>query len=289
MPTLHSPITRSPIAVFDSGLGGLTVVKALRDKFPTEDIVYFGDTARVPYGNKSAETVLRFTREICQFLLYLQPKCIIAACNTASAVALPAMHDECPVPLIGVVTPIARQAAHITQRELIAVLGTEATIASGAYERAIRALNPQIRVVQQSCPLFVPIIEEGRLNEDPITQQAIRDYLSPIRRLRPDVVLLGCTHYPILKPALQEFFSPDVTLLDSGDAVTQATLQCLQERDLLYTGCEPGTVQCYVSDFPQRFSALATRFLGEPLPQVARANVEFWQRSSSANSASASA
>lgn len=266
-----------PIGVFDSGLGGLTVVRSLRRRLPRESVVYFGDTARVPYGSKSADTVTRFTREICQFLLHTQPKCIVAACNTASALALPAMGDELPVPLVGVVEPSAGEAAARSARDLVAVLGTEATIASGAFERAIRRHNPKIRVVQQSCPLFVPLVEEGRRLDDPLVRLAIADYLAPVKRLRPDVLLLGCTHYPILKSALLDYFSNQVTLIDSGEAVAEAVAVLLEEQGLLSPSQERGTVQCYVSDFPQHFAALGSRFLGEPLPRVMRARAEEWQ------------
>jgi glutamate racemase len=230
----------------------------------------------VPYGNKSPETVARFTSEICEFLLHFEPKCIIAACHTASASAVPDIGRQLPVPVLDVVQPSAELAAHTSEDEFVAVVGTEATIASGAYERAIRAHNPRIRVVQQSCPLFVPIVEEGRDPDDPITRLAIRDYLTPIRRLKPDVVLLGCTHYPVLMPALQDFLGTSVNLIDSGDAVARRARDMLADLDLLSSSDRPGTVQCYVSDFPQRFSAIGARFLGEALPHVTRASAESW-------------
>ncbi len=286
----HSVVSpHSAIAVFDSGLGGLTVVRALRAVLPNEDFIYFGDTARVPYGNKSPETVARFTSEICEFLLHFEPKCIIAACHTASASAVPDIARQLPVPVLDVVQPSAELAARRTKEEFVAVVGTEATIASGAYERAIRAHNPRIRVVQQSCPLFVPIVEEGRDYDDPITLLAIRDYLTPIRKLKPDVVLLGCTHYPVLKPALQEFLGTGVELVDSGDAVARQARDLLADLGLLSPSDRPGTVQCYVSDFPQRFSAIGARFLGEPLPHVTRASVESWRLGPSTASRVASA
>ncbi|MCH8969355.1 MAG: glutamate racemase [Planctomycetes bacterium] len=286
----HSAVSpHAAIAVFDSGLGGLTVVRALRAVLPNEDFIYFGDTARVPYGNKSPETVARFTSEICEFLLHFEPKCIIAACHTASASAVPDIARQLPVPVLDVVQPSAELAARRTKDEFVAVVGTEATIASGAYERAIRAHNPRIRVVQQSCPLFVPIVEEGRDFDDPITLLAIRDYLTPIRKLKPDVVLLGCTHYPVLMPALQEFLGTGVELIDSGDAVARQTRNMLADLGLLSPAERPGTVQCYVSDFPQRFSAIGARFLGEPLPHVTRASVGSWRLFQSSANRAASA
>lgn len=279
LPHRYAVAPQAPIAVFDSGLGGLSVVQALRRKLPQEEFIYYGDTARVPYGNKSPETVTRFAREICTFLLHFEPKCVIAACHTASAVAIPQLRAHMPVPLLDVVQPSAALAARLSASELVAVLGTEATIASGAYERAIRRINPQIRVVQQSCPLFVPIVEEGRVGDDPLILLAIHDYLSPIRRLRPDVVLLGCTHYPLLKSALSGFFGDDIMLIDPGEAVAEVTQQMLEEDGMLSDSGHRGTVHCYVSDFPQRFSAIGSRFLGESLPHVTRACAESWRPS----------
>lgn len=253
------------------------MVRALRRQLQCEDFIYYGDTARVPYGNKSPETVARFSREICTFLLHFEPKCIIAACHTASAIAVPQLRSQLPIPMLDVVQPSAALAAKMSRSELVAVLGTEATIASGTYERTIRQLNPQIRVVQQSCPLFVPIVEEGRLDDDPLTQLAIRDYLTPIRRLQPDVVLLGCTHYPIIRPALSGFFGDNVVLVDPGEAVAELTHRILATDGMLSDSPHRGTVHCYVSDFPQRFSAIGSRFLGESLPYVTRACAESWQ------------
>ncbi len=267
---------QAPIAVFDSGLGGLTVVQALRRLLPLENLIYFGDTARVPYGGKSADTVTRFAREICEFLIRFEPKIIIAACNTVSALALPTIRSEFSIPIVGVVQSSALRAALATRKELVAVLGTEATIASGAFERAIRQFKPHVRVVQQSCPLFVPLVEEGRSTDDVIVRLTLEDYLAPIRQLQPDVVLLGCTHYPILHPALRNFFGPDVTLISSGEAVAGSVQQMLQQQNLLCTSRGRGTVQCYVTDFPQRFSSLGNRFLGEPIGNVIRASIEPW-------------
>ena len=289
MPNYTSANPQAPIAVFDSGLGGLTVVRALRKKLPREDFIYYGDTARLPYGSKSAETVARFAAEICEFLSHFDPKCIIVACHTASASAMPEIRGRLAMPVLDVVEPSATQAARQSSRELVAVLGTEATIASGAYERIIRRHNPRIRVVQQSCPLFVPIVEEGRTPEDALTRLAIRDYLSAVKRLEPDVVLLGCTHYPILKPALSAFFGEEVNLIDSGEAVADHTRQLLERDGLLSRSERAGTVQCYVSDFPQRFSAIGARFLGEPLQHVTRTSVESWYVPDSSPSRAASA
>ncbi len=275
--------------MFDSGLGGLSVVQSLRQRLPHEHVIYYGDTARVPYGNKSQETVARFAREICAFLLHFEPKCIIAACNTASALGVPAIRPGIPVPLLDVVAPSAQATAALSHRDLVAVLGTEATIASGAFERAIRKHNAHIRVIQQACPLFVPIVEEGRSADDPVTRLVIEDYLAAVRGLKPDAVLLGCTHYPLLKPALQAFFGQSVALVDPGAAVAASVAALLEQSGSLSARGDRGKVQCYVSDFPQRFAAIGARFLGEPLPHVTRACAESWSAGRPTNDAAAGA
>jgi glutamate racemase len=264
--------------VFDSGLGGLTVVRALREHLPFVEIVYFGDTARVPYGSKSEGTVRRFTREICGFLLDLRPKVIVAACHTVSAVALPAVRRELPVPILGVVRPAAAEVARVAGRKLVAVLGTEATIASRAFEHAIQALNPAIRVVQKPCPLFVPLVEEGRSPDDALIRLAIEEYLAPIKRLGPDAVLLGCTHYPVLRGPLGDYFGPGVELVDCGHAVARELKRQLARRRLTSPANAPGTLHCYVSDCAPRFAALGERFAGLPIRHFIRAQAEGWDR-----------
>ncbi len=260
-----------PIAVFDSGLGGLTVVRALRDRLPAEDIVYLGDTARVPYGSKTPETVKRFAREICAFLLRMNPKCIVAACNTASAVCLPELADEFSAPLIGAVTPGARSAVDASNPgDLLAVIGTEATIASNAYRNAIHTIDPDRPVVQVACPLFVPIVEEGVSATDPIVNMVIDRYLAPMRRLKPAAVLLGCTHYPIIHDAIAAYFGDNVTLIDSGDATAQMADAILTRLGALSDLRGRGSLHCYVSDHPRRFQAVGSHFLGEPIPDVVR-------------------
>lgn len=181
------------IGVFDSGIGGLTVVRELQRRLPNEAIVYFGDTARVPYGIKSTQTVSRFSREICEFLLRFDPKVIVVACNTASAVALTELEGTLPVPVYGVVEPGAREAVLHAEGHTIAVIATEATILSDAYRKAMSKYNPSARVLQKACPLFVPLVEEGRSWDDPITRAVVRDYLEPVVRLDPKVLVLGCT------------------------------------------------------------------------------------------------
>jgi glutamate racemase len=215
-----------PIGVFDSGIGGLTVVAALRELLPSENIFYIGDTARVPYGGKSRRTVERYSIEIGGLLLAERAKVIIVACNTASALAVPRMQSLFRVPVQGVVAPGAAAAVHATKTGRIGVIGTRATIASGAYEHAIRAISPGVEVFSEPCPLLVPLIEEG-LFEDPITDQVLARYLAPLRTSRIDTLVLGCTHYPLLRPAIAKAAGPGVQLVDSA-------MNCaLAVRDLL--------------------------------------------------------
>jgi glutamate racemase len=261
---------QQPIAVFDSGLGGLTVVRALRRRLPDESIVYFGDTARVPYGPKSAEVVTRFTREIIHFLLRFDPKCIVLACNTASAVALPKLDGRYEVPVIGTIGPGAAAAVEAAGDGLIAVIATEATIASNQYRNVIQGLNPRVRVVQKACPLFVPLVEEGRDERNGVVRAAVAEYLEPVRRLRPAVAVLGCTHYPLLRGALADFMGEQTVLIDTGDATAAAVERLLRGADALSGDPGAGRLLCYVSDDPQRFGSLSARFLGHPIMDVVR-------------------
>ncbi len=256
------------IGVFDSGIGGLTVVRELRRRLPQEDIVYFGDTARVPYGIKSSETVTRFSRANCEFLLRFDPKLIVVACNTASAAALPTLKASLPVPALGVVEPGAKEAVLKADGHTIAVIATEATINSDAYRRAMKRIQPDVRVVQKPCPLFVPLAEEGRPCNDPITQAVVRDYLEPIVRLDPRVMVLGCTHYPLLKGAIAEVMGPQVELVDSGAQTAKTVVARLKADEALADRSEPGRLSCYVSDNPQRFREIGQRFLDHPVVDV---------------------
>lgn len=256
------------IGVFDSGIGGLTVVRELRRRLPQERIVYFGDTARVPYGIKSTQTVTRFAREICDFLLRFDPKMIVVACNTVSAVALTELQSILPVPLVGVVDPGAQQAVLMSRGRTIGVIATEATIQSEAYRRAIGKYDPHARVVQKACPLFVPLVEEGRRGDDPITQAVVRDYLGTLMALDPSVLVLGCTHYPLLKDAIREFIGPAVSLVDSGEQTAAAVIARLGTDGTSDDEARRGDLTCYVSDNPQRFRELGQRFLGHPITDV---------------------
>lgn len=256
------------IGVFDSGIGGLTVVRELRRRLPAEDIVYFGDTARVPYGIKSSETVTRFARQDCEFLLRFDPKMIVVACNTASATALPELEAMLPVPVCGVVQPGAREAVRRAAGRTVAVIATEATIGSDAYRRAITQYDDKARVIQRPCPLFVPIVEEGRPCDDPIVDAVVRDYLDPIMRLDPAVLVLGCTHYPLLRPAIARVAGPGVELVDSGEQTAESVVERLGRNGLLADRPAGGSLVCYVSDNPQRFRELGQRFLDHPIVDV---------------------
>src|SRR5712671_6211236 len=204
-----------PIGVFDSGIGGLTVVRALRELLPNENIFYLGDTARVPYGNKSAETVERYALELAKMLIAENAKLIVVACNTVSSVAIPKLRANVSVPVIGVIEPGAQAAIAITRNRHVGVIGTRATIRSGAYENALRALNVHVRVTSQACPLLVPLIEEGML-DDKLTDQTIARYLDPMIAAGIDTLVLGCTHYPLLAPLIEEVAGPGIRLVDSA-------------------------------------------------------------------------
>lgn len=258
----------NPIGVFDSGLGGLSVVHHLRQLLPHEDIVYFGDTARIPYGTKSRPTVVQFALETAGFLLRFEPKLVVAACNTASALALDVLARELPLPVIGVVEPGARAAVGLAKGRPLAVIGTEATIASGAYLKAIRALAPDQPVIARACPLFVPLVEEGRDDDDEIVRLAVEKYLGPLRAQDVRAIVLGCTHYPLLRAAIAACLGPEVDIVDSGRETSLAVQQHLAQQDGLCRQTAAGTMRCYVSDNPARFRQVGSRFLNETIQHV---------------------
>lgn len=256
------------IGVFDSGLGGLSVAGALRELLPAEDIVYFGDTARVPYGIKSRRTVAQFALEDARFLLRFDPKLIVAACNTASAVALDVLAARLPVPVVGVVEPGARAAVALAAGRPIAVIGTEATIASNAYPAAISRLAPAAEVFAQACPLLVPLVEEGRACDDPIVRLAVASYLEPLRAAGIGVIVLGCTHYPLLRAAIAESLGPDVRIVESGRETAAAVRTALAAADALCPAGRTGRLRCFVSDNPARFRRIGSRFIGHEIEHV---------------------
>src|SRR5438874_2914415 len=228
-------VNPAPLGVFDSGIGGLTVARALFERLPQESVIYFGDTARVPYGPKSPDTVRRYSGEILAYLLQRGVKAVVVACNTSTAHALGFLQERSPVPVVGVIEPGARAAVAATRTGTIGVIGTAGTIASGAYERAIKALRADARVNSQPCPLFVPLVEEGWF-EHPAAELIAREYLEPLRRAQVDVLVLGCTHYPLLKPLLARVMGPDVKLVDSAEETASAVSRELERLDLLANG-----------------------------------------------------
>lgn len=255
-----------PIGVFDSGIGGLTVLAALRQALPREQFVYFGDTARVPYGIKSSVTVRRYSRQNTAFLRRFDPKLIVVACNTATAAGLDAVTDEARVPVVGVIEPGAMRAVEACSDRPIGIIGTESTIASRSYYRAIRALQPRAELWERACPLLVPMVEEGREAADPLVRAAVEEYLEPIRG-RVGALVLGCTHYPLLKAALAKFMGPEVILVDSAEEVARQVGRLLAEK-VSAESDGAGGVSCYVSDNPDRFRTIGQRFLGSPLRDV---------------------
>ena len=256
----------APIGVFDSGLGGLTVAHAIMRQLPGESLIYFGDTARVPYGPKSPDTVRRYSREISAFLIEQGVKAIVVACNTATAHALPALRDELKVPVIGVVEPGARAAVRATRTGHIGVIGTAGTIRSQAYVRAIHAENPDVRVTALACPLFVPLVEEGWTSHD-ATRLVAEEYLAPFVKDAVDTLVLGCTHYPLLKPLIGEIVGRSVRLIDSAEE-TAADARRMLAANALSAGDGEGEYRFIASDDPQQFLTLGRRFLGSAIERV---------------------
>lgn len=263
----------SPIGVFDSGLGGLTVAAQIERALPGESLLYLGDTARVPYGVKSPETVLRYSQEICEFLLHHQVKAIVVACNTASAVALPQLQARYPVPVLGVIEPGAAAALSQSQSGLVGVIGTEATIKSEAYTKALQAKRADMQVMAKACPLFVPLAETGWA-EHPITHQVAREYLGEWLDSDLDTVILGCTHYPLLKPVLQKTLGERVSLVDSAKETAKALKALLAEQGLLSAAQTPATRRYLATDAPDKMRQLAQQFLGHTLEKVERADIQ---------------
>jgi len=260
------------IGVFDSGVGGLTVVKELIRQLPRENIVYFGDTARVPYGIKSRETVIRFSIENILFLLKRDVKFICVACNTVSSFALPEIKNHFRVPLVGVITPGAREAVYATRNKRVGVIGTKGTIKSRAYENEIKHFDPKVKVTAVSCPLFVPFVEEGWLSGG-VVKTVAQQYLKPLKDAGVDTVILGCTHYPLLKGVIKEVMGDNVILIDSAKQVAIEVNKILSNEGLLNKKGK-GRHEFFVSDNPEWFSSLAQRFLGRPVINVKKvANV----------------
>ncbi len=269
--TAGEPGAGGGIGVFDSGIGGLTVFKALRAELPpSENLLYLGDTARVPYGTKSAETVVRYAREGARFLGERGVKALVVACNTMSAVALPILEKELRFPIIGVIEPGAEAASRATRSGSIGVVGTAATIGSGEYTRAIARHRADARVTARSCPLFVPLAEEGWVDNE-VARFTARAYLGTLRGI--DTLVLGCTHYPLLKKVIGEAVGPGVQLIDSAEATAVAARASLEKHGLLARGGRAGEDHFFVTDSSERFHEVGSRFLGRTLARLERVNL----------------
>ena len=255
---------KRPIGVFDSGLGGLTALRELARIMPEEDLIYFGDTGRVPYGGRSRETLVRYALQDAAFLGSFGPKALVVACGTVSSNAMEELKAACAVPMYGVVEPAAQAAVRATRSGRIGIIGTEASIRSGAYERAVRRLDPGAEVLSAPCPLLVPLVENGRYQaEDTVVDIVLKEYLTPLRAAGVDTLVLGCTHYPLLRPAIAGVMGPDVALVDVGEACARLVAEDLARQDLRAERTEPGCHRFYVSDSTGGFGRLATNFLGE--------------------------
>lgn len=261
----HDPA--GPIGVFDSGVGGLTVVRALMERLPFENITYFGDTARVPYGIKSVETICRYAAQMTEFLLKQNVKMLIVACNTIAAVAGETVRAMAPVPILDVIDAGACRAAAETRSKNVGVIGTPATINSNAYARSIHRYDPQIRIYSQACPLFVPLVEEGWLDH-PVTQLTAREYLKPVLAEHIDTLVLGCTHYPLLKPLFERQLGPHIRLVDSAEAMAAITADLLAQEKLVNPDRIRPQYRFFVTDVPYRFQSIGERFLGRTLAPV---------------------
>jgi glutamate racemase len=262
-----------PIGVFDSGIGGLTVVKRLASTLPNENIIYFGDTARVPYGSKSNSTVIEYSIQNTKFLLQKNIKALVVACNTASSIAIPDLKKIFDIPIIGMIKPGSRMALRKTQNKKIGVIGTRATISNLAYSKEIKKMNNKAEVFEKPCPLFVPLAEEGWIKHK-ATYEIAEEYLKELREDGIDTLVLGCTHYPILSEIIQKVIGSKVTLIDSGVASSELIKLELEKFDLLSDSGTTGGQEYYVSDIPAKFKEVAELFLGREIDHVHKVDLE---------------
>lgn len=255
------------IGIFDSGVGGLTVARSIMHLLPHEDIVYFGDTARLPYGDKSKETVMRYCRENASFLLQKGIKILVVACNTATSHALEDLQSSLHIPVIGVIEPGVRRILETTRNGHIAILGTKGTILSGAFQKRIQEKLPSAKLFPIACPLFVPFVEE-QLLDHPATRLIVKEYLKPLQGHPIDTLMLGCTHYPLIQALIQEALPPEVQLIDSASTCAAHVLTILKEKNLETKSLTLGSREYFVSDDPDKFRELGTQFLGLPIKKV---------------------
>jgi len=256
-----------PIGVFDSGLGGLTVVREILKQLPREHIIYFGDLARLPYGIKSKRQITEFSIENTEFLLHRGVKAIVIACNSSASAAGNVLRKRYTIPILDVIRPAAREAIRVSVKKRIGVIGTQATVASGAYERILRSFDSGVRVQVQACPLFVPLVEEGILSGS-IAGSIVKQYIKPLVDGRIDSLILGCTHYPLLRSAIQKFVGPKICLIDSAKPTVLNLISLLSEKKLLRKSRGKGKLSVFVSDLQQSFLKIGERFLVEPLRDV---------------------
>jgi glutamate racemase len=256
-----------PIGIFDSGVGGLTVVRQIHRLMPQEDLVYLGDTARVPYGTKSPGTVIRFACEDTQFLIQQNVKAVVVACNTASAWALPTLEKYFPIPIFGVIAPGAEAALRQTRTHRIGVIGTAATCRSQAYLKTIQSIEPSAQVFSQACPLLVPLVEEGWIRH-PVTRSVLREYLAPLLKQKIDTLVLGCTHYPLLKAAIRSITGEHTALIDSAESCARYVRHRLGQQALLSRRRRAGRIQPFVTDAADHFDAVVKKFLPAPVERA---------------------
>jgi glutamate racemase len=264
---------KDPIGIFDSGIGGLTVVKELIKLLPDENLIYFGDTARIPYGTKSKRLIQQYALEDANFLLQYNIKLLVVACNSASSLALSVLQESLDIPVIGVVIPGAQAAVDLSKNKRIGVIGTTATINSGAYSAQIKRLTPDAKVIGQPCPLLVPLVEEGWL-DDYVTQLTLKKYLHDMMREDIDTLILGCTHYPLLEPAIRKVVGSEKHLIDSGRETAKAVKEVLMKEDMLNLKGKTIQNKFFVSDIQEKFAEVGSRFLGQPLQNIERIDFE---------------
>ena len=263
----------NPVGIFDSGIGGLTVVRAVSRIMPNENIVYFGDTARVPYGGKSNDTVIEYTLQAANFLLRKNIKLLIVACNTASSVALKDLKRFLTIPVIGMIEPGAKMALQESKRGVIGVIGTRATINNKAYSNELKKLNPRLKVYEKACPLFVPLAEEGWIDHK-VTGLIAKEYLAEFREKKIDSLILGCTHYPILKDVISRAVGKNVKLVDSGTPAARLVEDYLNGRGLRNQSVHQGESEFFVSDVPAKFKEIAERFLGRKISHIHKVELD---------------
>ncbi|MFH1449005.1 MAG: glutamate racemase [bacterium] len=265
-------MSNEPIGIFDSGLGGLTVLSEITKILPKEDLIYFGDTARTPYGSKSKDTIIKYSLEISKFLFNQGVKALVVACHTATSYALDTLQERYQIPIIGVVEQGAKEAVNATKNGRIGVIGTEGTISNNLYAKIIKLLNSEVQIISQPCPLFVPLVEEGWI-ETEVTYLIAKEYLSPLKENQVDTLILGCTHYPLVKKVIQEVMGNEVTLIDAATVVANKVKDVLEKLGLSSAKESYGHLRYYVSDEPARFTKMGERFLHKEMRIITQVDV----------------